>query len=878
LLEWHDLQLTAQESLRMAAVLGRRGLSRDAQRSLHEQAGGWAAGLVLLLQEASQASLPTHASSHDHQTVFDYFAEEVLRRTDEATRSVLLQSSVMPKMSAPLVQELTGDARSGELLLELSRRNYFTYRLSGKESAYEYHPLFREFLRVRSRESFSPDEMRAIAQRAAQLLASAGESDDAVQLFIEANDWPGAERLILSLAQKLIVVGRHQTLGHWIRMIPQSRREASPWLSFWLGVAVQPLNFSEARTLYTEAYRGFCERDIPTGAFMAWSAAQSTFALHMGDFTPLGLWIAELQKLRERYPKYPSRDMEARVAASVLNALMWREPEHPEIALWAQRVEDTLGEKDIAVAVRVLGGSYLAYYHVLWRADLWAAARVLAMVKPLVSTTELTPLPRLNWHVGEGYYLAAANRKHDCLRVVEKGLQLAEELGVQVADHHLHAVAVYGSLFAGDLTAAGVHLERMRQRLPAAALLDVFHYHYLAAWPALGKGDLASARTHVEACARYAALGNRQLSVVVARIAQAHLQTESGEHAAALANLADTIGWSRKAGYDNARCQMLSLAYVKLNMNDEPGALAALREGFAGARALGVIVPFGVGWCRDAMTKICLKALEAAVEVPHVQEVVRRMRLVPETPPLHLEHWPWALRIYTLGRFAVVKGGTPLAFTGKSQKKPLELLRALIALGGRSVEVSELAQILSPDSEGDKANHAFETILYRLRKLLGEEGCLSLQGGLLTLDPSRCWVDAWALEWLADRVPPASRAQQLFELYQGPFLGKEDAVWAVARRERLRSKFLRAVAQHGQALAEAGEAQAAIDCYVRGLEADPLAEDLYRRLMLAYSGLDRRAEALAAYRRCRIALRSVLDVEPAPETKAIFDAIRAGTS
>jgi DNA-binding SARP family transcriptional activator len=86
------------------------------------------------------------------------------------------------------------------------------------------------------------------------------------------------------------------------------------------------------------------------------------------------------------------------------------------------------------------------------------------------------------------------------------------------------------------------------------------------------------------------------------------------------------------------------------------------------------------------------------------------------------------------------------------------------------------------------------------------------------------------------------------------------------------------VAQHGQALAEAGEAQAAIDCYVRGLEADPLAEDLYRRLMLAYSGLDRRAEALAAYRRCRIALRSVLDVEPAPETKAIFDAIRAGTS
>ena len=58
LLEWHDLRLTEQESLMLAALLGPKGMSRDALRSLHEQAGGWAAGLVLLLQGASHGPLP----------------------------------------------------------------------------------------------------------------------------------------------------------------------------------------------------------------------------------------------------------------------------------------------------------------------------------------------------------------------------------------------------------------------------------------------------------------------------------------------------------------------------------------------------------------------------------------------------------------------------------------------------------------------------------------------------------------------------------------------------------------------------------------------------------------------------------------------------
>lgn len=43
----------------------------------------------------------------------------------------------------------------------------------------------------------------------------------------------------------------------------------------------------------------------------------------------------------------------------------------------------------------------------------------------------------------------------------------------------------------------------------------------------------------------------------------------------------------------------------------------------------------------------------------------------------------FAVKVYTMGRFALLKDGEVVGFTGrKSPRKALELLEALIALGG----------------------------------------------------------------------------------------------------------------------------------------------------------------------------------------------------
>ena len=83
------------------------------------------------------------------------------------------------------------------------------------------------------------------------------------------------------------------------------------------------------------------------------------------------------------------------------------------------------------------------------------------------------------------------------------------------------------------------------------------------------------------------------------------------------------------------------------------------------------------------------------------------------------------------------------------------------------------------------------------------------------------------------------------------------AVWSMA--ERL-----------GTLLEQDGDWPAAVDCYLRAIEVEPVAESFYRCLMNAYARLGRRPEALAVYQRCRQSLLTRQGVSPTPETQALY--------
>lgn len=193
------------------------------------------------------------------------------------------------------------------------------------------------------------------------------------------------------------------------------------------------------------------------------------------------------------------------------------------------------------------------------------------------------------------------------------------------------------------------------------------------------------------------------------------------------------------------------------------------------------------------------------------------------------------VRIYTLGRFALVVDGRPLTFAGKTPHKPLELLQALIAFGGRTVSNELLCRAVWPDDDSDDPRNLFDNTLHRLRKLLGHRDALALSDSKLTLNPRVCGVDAWDFERLSalhlDKASGAPAADAM-HLYQGHFLQLEAPhPWLLGYRERLHGRFLRLLLSEAGRLEALHRWDAAADWYARGIEVDPLDETLHQRVM-----------------------------------------------
>jgi DNA-binding SARP family transcriptional activator len=277
-----------------------------------------------------------------------------------------------------------------------------------------------------------------------------------------------------------------------------------------------------------------------------------------------------------------------------------------------------------------------------------------------------------------------------------------------------------------------------------------------------------------------------------------------------------------------------------------------------------------------------------ARQIKDVQVIIRRRQLIPDEPPIHLEDRPWPLKIYTLGRFALVRDGKTLEFTGKAQEKPLALLKALIAFGGQEVRGEQVADALWPESDGDLSHKSLATTLWRLRKLTGHPEAIVLSEGKLELDPKYCWVDVRVFERMMreaesawhqgrkknDMTGAVSLIEKAIDFYRGPFLPAEThSDWTISLRERLQSKFLRALKRLCKYWNETGQHEKAVECYQRALEVDDLDEEVYQALMSCYLQLDLRAAALSLYERCKKRLSAKFGIEPSKKIETLCSAI-----
>jgi len=220
-----QLRLDADELAGIARLRGQE-LGAETLAQYAERTQGWAAGLVLMLEHARLsgriADLPGDAAP---QAIFDYLAGEIFSRFEPRIREFLLRIVCLPRTSAEVAQALTGEARAGALLLNLSRNGYFVNEVPTESGhVFELHPLLRDFLRARAAEELPEALGEAWLQRAAQLLRGAGRAEDAMALLAQSRSWDELARVLAEEAPTLAAQGRLSALAAWLDMLPPGER------------------------------------------------------------------------------------------------------------------------------------------------------------------------------------------------------------------------------------------------------------------------------------------------------------------------------------------------------------------------------------------------------------------------------------------------------------------------------------------------------------------------------------------------------------------------------------------------------------------------------------------------------------------------------
>lgn len=210
-----------------------------------------------------------------------------------------------------------------------------------------------------------------------------------------------------------------------------------------------------------------------------------------------------------------------------------------------------------------------------------------------------------------------------------------------------------------------------------------------------------------------------------------------------------------------------------------------------------------------------------------------------------------------------------------------EALVYYLAAAGREERRDRLAGLLWSDVDEARARKNLRDVLSNLRRVLG--GSVEITRETVAL-PVQAGVDVDTRTFVtAVQAGTTASLAQAVALYHGEFLEGFYVAeaplfeeWVLGEREYYRQLAQQALTSLADQFLRQGNRLRAMQAINRLLALDPWREEAHRQLMVLLAISGQPSAALAQYRKARAVLRDELGVEPAIETRMLYEQIRAG--
>ncbi len=214
-------------------------LSPTILRQIHERLEGWPAGLRLFArplhqyanEQAIERVLATFSSGY--WTFQEYFLSEVLHALPPEQQEFLLQSSVLPRVTATLCDAVMGREDSARLLAALRSGDLFLVPLDSLGQWARYHSLFAEAMQREARRRLGDERLQQLAARASLWYEEHGFIAEAIETALNAAAFNRAASLIERFIERYqqsnaSSIPELYRLYRWLERLPEAELEHRP--------------------------------------------------------------------------------------------------------------------------------------------------------------------------------------------------------------------------------------------------------------------------------------------------------------------------------------------------------------------------------------------------------------------------------------------------------------------------------------------------------------------------------------------------------------------------------------------------------------------------------------------------------------------------
>jgi LuxR family maltose regulon positive regulatory protein len=235
-----DLCFTTKEIYSFLASVGLE-VSEPETEALREQTAGWPAVLQLLhlaLKGGRVERSTINAWIRGCQNeLADYLADNVMEEQPPSCVEFLKKTSLLPRLSAPLCEVVTGDRNSRQVLQGFVDQGLFIRVIDQEQQWFKYHSVFSSYLQNQFRKDHSAQDEADIRGVAASWFYQAGLFEEAVGQATVARDYELATQVLCEWAPRLICGARLQTVQQFISLLPADTYLSVPTLCWSLSWA-----------------------------------------------------------------------------------------------------------------------------------------------------------------------------------------------------------------------------------------------------------------------------------------------------------------------------------------------------------------------------------------------------------------------------------------------------------------------------------------------------------------------------------------------------------------------------------------------------------------------------------------------------------------